>query len=335
VPLLGRLWHTLAWFFNFHLDLALPMLRRAVKIHRRDPVDLVWVTGPSSRCLLVGYWASRLLRKPLVLDIRDPWTYGSLWSPFSRLTAEVERKWARTILTAASRSVFTSPLTTAAMQARYPGEAASRMCTITNGHTGSSDVSPLRSAPEEKCLMSYVGSLNPRRRPDVLLDALKRVSRDPEVARDLRLQFVGGMAGHEAKIAALDVAGQVKDVGQVSHSESERYMRGADVNLLLQTITAGQDVIAGKTFEYLAARTPILGVVAPDGGDAWMLRESGGGSVVPFDDPGAVADEMLRLWKLWKDGTLADSVARVDVEPYSRRRLTGDLAKLLDEILQR
>jgi glycosyltransferase involved in cell wall biosynthesis len=183
--------------------------------------------------------------------------------------------------------------------------------------------------------MSYTGSLNPRRRPDVLLDALQRVSRDPEVADDLRLQFVGGMAGHEAKIAAHGVQGQVLDVGHVPHNESLGYMRGADVNLLLQTITAGRDVIAGKTFEYLAARKPILGVVASDGGDAWMLRESGGGSVGPFGAPGAVADEMLRLWKLWKDGTLADSVAQVDVEPYSRRRLTGDLAKLLDEILQR
>jgi glycosyltransferase involved in cell wall biosynthesis len=332
--LLERLWITLVWLFDFHLDLALPMLQRAVKINWRDPVDLVWVTGPSSHSLLVGYWASRLLRKPLVLDIRDPWTYGSLWFPFSRLTAALERKWARTILTAASRSVFTSPLTTAAMRERYPGASASKMCTITNGHTGEAAVSPLRSVPEGKCLMSYVGALNPRRRPDVLLDALQRVSRDPEVARDLRLQFVGGMAGHETKIAAHGVQEQVQDVGRVSHAESVRYMRGADVNLLLQTITAGQDVIAGKTFEYLAARKPILGVVAPDGGDAWLLRETSGGSIVPFDDPGAVADEMLRLWKLWKDGTLADSVAQVDVEPYSRRRLTGDLAKLLDEVLR-
>jgi glycosyltransferase involved in cell wall biosynthesis len=112
-------------------------------------------------------------------------------------------------------------------------------------------------------------------------------------------------------------------------------MRGADVNLLLQTITAGQDVIAGKIFEYLAARKPIIGVVAPDGGDAWLLRETGGGSVVAFNDPCAVADEMLRLWKLWKSGMLADSVAHVDMEAYSSRRLTGDLAKLLDEAVRR
>lgn len=333
-PLPMRLWKTLAWFFHFHLDLAVPILQRVAKMNWRDPVDLVWATSPSSHSLLVGYWASRLLRKPLVVDLRDPWTYGSLWLPFSRLTAACEKAWARTILTAASRTVFTSPLTMAAMQQRYPGAAAAKMRTITNGHTGEVDISPLRSAPEDKCLMSYTGSLNPRRCPDVLLDALQRVSRDPEVAKGLRLQFVGGMAGHEPKIAAHGLQEQVLDVGQVSHHESLGYMRGADVNLLLQTITAGQDVIAGKTFEYLAARKPIIGVVAPDGGDAWLLRETGGGSVVAFDDPRAVADEMLRLWKLWKNGMLADSVAQVDMDRYSRRRLTADLAKLLDEAMR-
>jgi glycosyltransferase involved in cell wall biosynthesis len=333
-PLLDRMWHTLAWAFSFHIDLAVPMLQRVVKVHLRDPVDLVWVTGPSSRSLLVGYWASRLLRKPLVLDIRDPWTYGSLWLPFSRLSGALEKKWASLILTAASRTVFTSPLTMAAMQERFPGVAASKMCTITNGHTGEGEVSSLRSVPGDECLMSYVGTLNERRCPDVLLDALQRASRDPEVARDLRLQFVGGMAGHEAKIAAYRVQEQVQDVGQVSYAESVQYMCGADVNLLLQTITEGYDVIAGKTFEYLAARKPIVGVVAPDGGDAWLLRQTGGGTVVPFDDPRAVADEMLRLWKLWKVGSLADAVAKVDVERYSRGNLTRGLAGLFDEVLQ-
>ena len=76
------------------------------------------------------------------------------------------------------------------------------------------------------------------------------------------------------------------------------------------------------------------GVAAHDGGGAWVLRRSRGGSVVPFDDPKAVADEMIRLWKLWKNGGLADSVARVDVEPYSRRHLTADLAERFDQIVR-
>jgi hypothetical protein len=42
-----------------------------------------------------------------------------------------------------------------------------------------------------------------------------------------------------------------------------------DVNVLLQTVTAGTDVIAGKAFDYLASDKPLLAVVDPCGGDAW------------------------------------------------------------------
>ena len=249
-----------------------------------------------------------------MLDIRDPWTYGSQWQACSRLAAAVERKWARIILAAASRSVFTSPLSMPPpCRSATPARPQRRCVPSRTGTRTSPTCSPLRSVPDEKCLMSYVGSFNPRRRPDVLLDALQRVCRDPEVARDLRLQFVGGMAGHEAKIADPWRAGAGAGRGAgVATTKSVRYMRGADVNLAAPDHhSTGQDVIAGKTFEYLATRKPILGVVAPEGGDAWLLRETGGGRVVPFGrTQDAVADEILRLWKLWKDGTLADSLRR-------------------------
>lgn len=334
MPLHRRAWHTLTWLFNFHLDLALPMLQRALELHRREPVDLVWVSAPSSHNLVVGYCAARLLRRPLVVDLRDPWTYGSSWRPCSRVMAAVERRWAQTILRAASRTVLTSPLTLAVMQERFPGEAASKMCTITNGHAGEVNAAPLRSAPDDCFLISYVGSFIPPRRPDLLLDALARVCRDPEIARDLRLQCVGGLAGHEQTIASLGLRETVIDVGRVSHAESVRYMRGADVNLVVQSIGSDPDVIAGKTFECLAARRPVLGIVAPAGGDAWLLRETGAGSVASFHDPDAVADEIRRLWRCWRDGRLEKSVEAVALERYSRRHLSGELAALFDDVLK-
>ncbi|MHC4066248.1 MAG: hypothetical protein ACYSUI_17365, partial [Planctomycetota bacterium] len=38
VPLLMRLWKTLAWVFHYHLDIGAPLLQRAVKIGWRDSV---------------------------------------------------------------------------------------------------------------------------------------------------------------------------------------------------------------------------------------------------------------------------------------------------------
>ncbi|HXS18443.1 MAG TPA: hypothetical protein VN764_14700, partial [Polyangiaceae bacterium] len=69
------------WALEWHLDWAPPALVRALADREARQVDLVWVSAPQARNLFVGDTLSRILNKPLVVDLRDPWTYGSLWSP--------------------------------------------------------------------------------------------------------------------------------------------------------------------------------------------------------------------------------------------------------------
>ncbi len=324
----------LYWLFYWHMDWALPGIVKSLEVQRKAKADLIWVTAPHTRNLFIGYWVARLTNKPLVLDIRDPWTYGSIWMPKNETMANVERYWARRILGAAQRIVFTSPLTAEEMGRRFP-HAADKMRTITNGFADLGEPEPLRLAPTDACVFSYVGSLNPRRSPQVLLEALQLANRDPDFRAAARLQFIGGMAGYDALIDEYGVSNQVVDVGRVTQKDSVRYMCGADVNVLLQTIEEGQDVIAGKCFEYLAARKPILGVCSPTGGDAWLLRQDPSSRVVPFDSPPAVAAAMLDLWRAWAAPTDhgAETTDTLDIERFSRRNLTAQLADLFDEIL--
>jgi glycosyltransferase involved in cell wall biosynthesis len=113
---------------------------------------------------------------------------------------------------------------------------------------------------------------------------------------------------------------------------AERLIRGADVNVLLQTITEGQGVIAGKLYDYLAARKPILAVVSRAGGDAWLLEQLGLGSVVAFDDVDAIARAFLELWQRWRSGTL-ESFEAAEVQRFDYQNLSAELAALFDEVL--
>src|SRR5690606_5483551 len=183
----------------------------------------------------------------------------------------------------------------------------------------------------DKCLFRYTGVLNDRRIPDVLLQGLALAARDPELARDVRLEFVGGMAGHEGKISDYGVEPLVSLRGHVPKRMAERLIFGSDINVLLQTITTGQDVIAGKVFDYLAAKKPILAIVSKTGGDAWLLQKTRTGTVVSFDDPQGVADAIRDLWQRWRAGQR--EVESVDLEPFSSRALTGRLAEVFDEVL--
>ena len=105
-------------------------------------------------------------------------------------------------------------------------------------------------------------------------------------------------------------------------------MRGADVNVLLQTVTAGTDVIAGKTFDYLASDKPILAVVDPCGGDAWLLKQFEGPAISPCADAHPAADAILALHARWMMGTLPS--VKGNLAAYERRHLSQRLAEELD-----
>ncbi len=327
----SRMRATAAWFALWHLDWLPPAFVRGVATARRDGVELVWVTAPHMKNLVLGYALSRRLRKPLIVDLRDPWTYGSLWRPVSPLAEKIERGWAEKILREASLIVFASPLTQQETEARFP-ELRGRCTTITNGYSkAEAAITPLRGGFAGKFLLRHTGALSARRTPDVLLRALRLVlERQPALRSTLHLEFVGDPGGHEARLSDSGRAPCVSARGQVSRAESLALMRGADVNVLLQTVTAGTDVIAGKTFDYLAAEKPVLAAVDPAGGDAWLLRQFRGAVMTPCANADAVAGAILELHALWTAGALPAAVG--DLAQYERRHLSRRLAEELDRL---
>ncbi len=319
----------LNWWLHWQLDwAALASLVARLAAARYEP-ELIWATGPPFRGLSLAARLASQLGKPLVLDLRDPWTYGSLWSPETPGVAESERAQAERVLAQAERIVFTSPLTLESMHQRFPALPRAKLLTITNGFD-EAPVAPLRGWPEDKCVFRYVGTLNARRQPDGLLRAFELAGREPGFREAAVLELIGSAGGHEAKASALAPGLQVAFRGPVSHAKSQRYMFGSDINLLLQTISEGQDVVSGKAFEYLQAGKPILAVVDPAGGDAWLMRETGAGRIAPWNDEAAIAEQLVACWHAWRAGERSmPSSAR---DGYRRRELTARLAACFEEL---
>lgn len=304
------------------------------KAFRRSGYDIIWATGPPWEALHVGYLLSVLTKRPLVADIRDPWTYGKVLQAATPKAMRKQVRWEKRVLRRAARSVYTSPLTTETTKRRSEKSLADRMVTITNGFDQYSQEAK-RTTSENKCLFSYVGNLfRLNRQPTIIFEGLKIACQDSQMAKDIRFQFVGGMAGFEGDIKKYGIEDQVECVGYVSLQDSLRYMCGADVLVLLQTIKGeGNDVVGGKAYEYLAARKPILGIVSEDGGDAWLIRTTQAGVITGIDDPHRVAEGFRHYYQLWKDDRLASATGDCDISRFKRQNLARDLAALFDEIL--
>lgn len=319
----------LRWWAHWEVDWALLATGAGWLEAKRAPPDVIWVSAPHFRNCAVGCRLAEWLDKPLVVDLRDPWTYGSLWRPKTEKIANVERGWAARVLRRASRVAFTSPLTLAAMHQRFPELPRERWRTITNGFDDV-PVTPLRGVPDRICLFRYVGMLNERRQPDLLIRAFAHAAEDPAFRAGAALEFIGNAGGQEGK-GALAPGCNVRFLGHVSRADSLRYMFGSDVNVLLQTISEGQDVISGKAFDYLHARKPMLAVVDEAGGDAWLVRETGAGRVAPWSDVASIATAMRACWDDFRTGRRGIDLR--GVEKYSRRGQAAQLAAILDEAI--
>jgi glycosyltransferase involved in cell wall biosynthesis len=319
----------LAWWSHWELDWSALATLAGLAQARQTPPDLIWVSGPHFRNYVVGLRLSLWLNRPLVVDMRDPWTYGSLWSPKTPKIAETERRWAERVLGHAARVVFTSPLTLEAMHQRFPTLRSDKLSILTNGFDAT-PVEPLRDVPETQCLFRYVGMLNARRHPDPLIVAFARAAEVPEFRRQAVLEFIGNASGHDQK-ASLAPGCNVRFLGHVSRADSLRYMFGSDVNVLLQTISEGQDVVSGKAFDYLHAQKPILAAVDEAGGDAWLVRETRSGRIAAWHDTDAIAREMLECFHAWQAGVR--QIDSNDTARYSRRGLTERLAQIFDQVL--
>lgn len=275
----------------------------------------------------VGVLASALARRyrlPWVGDWRDPWT---LWrmGPFPtyahyRYTKHVEGA----ALRSANVSVTTSHVTREDWLRLFPKNLdPARVETIYNGYDP--DVldrvapAPRDTSPEKK--IAYVGTFyyDPtgralfapmwRRAPHRWLFYTPRredwLYRSPyfflrglaRLAGRVRVDFAGAVPHWlPDMLRETGTERYVRLLGPVSHSDAIRLEKSADALLLTSAkVIGGRDYsIAGKLFEYIGLRRPILGVLT-DGAMRDIVEQTGLGVLADPDDTDAVAAAIERI----------------------------------------
>ena len=125
--------------------------------------------------------------------------------------------------------------------------------------------------------------------------------------------------------------------GYVTHADSIELMRSANLLFLpMQNLPPGvrATIVPGKTYEYLASGTTILGAV-PDGDARDILTEAGNAVIVRPDDVDGIVEALRARIKALRDGT-PSPVTRPDVVArFEYRHLAGELAAIFDEVLSK
>jgi len=309
-----------------------PSARFLRKYLHQHPVELIVTTGPPHSMHLIGLALKKQLDIPWVADFRDPWSEIDFYEQLSltKFADRKHKKLEKKVLTAADRVIAVGEI-----RARDLEAIAERpVDVITNGYD-ESDFFTGRVTPDSKFSIIHVGALNRDRNHLAFWQALESlVDQEPGFASDLEVRLIGkNDISVDTHIASCGLEKYVFKDAYVPHDQIPHVLQAAFLLYLpINNTPKPNSIIPGKIFEYLASGRPVLGTGPVAGDAAAILRRTGSGTMIDFNDQEGIRKALLTFYKQFRKGERKSSAAPAS---YSRENLTRDLATLFDTVKEK
>ncbi|MGA9324835.1 MAG: glycosyl transferase family 1, partial [Salegentibacter sp.] len=292
---------------------------------KENNIDTIITTGPPHSLHLIGLQLKEQMGTRWLADFRDPWTQIGYHEKLKLTSASRKKHEAleKEVLQKADEIITTSFTT----RAEFEGKTKRPVTVITNGFEKAA-VEEIKL--DEKFSISHIGSLLSGRDPGNLWRILAELVHDnKDFATDLELNLAGAVS--EEVVQSIKKAGLGKNLilkGYVSHDEALELQKKSQLLLLIEIDSEEtRGIIAGKLYEYMAAKRPILAI----GPESWdverIISETGTGKVFSYRAGQELKEYLMQAYKDYKAGNLKSKAT--NIEQYSRRNLTGKLAKLI------
>lgn len=307
---------------------------------RTASLSVVIASSPPTLAALIGQIAARDLKLPLVLDLRDPWTYsiGAVYrSPIDLL---IHKRMEERALTDAALVIANTETSRQAMIRDFSLDS-DKVVVLPNGYDEAScRASEARvrsqSIARRQFKVVYAGlsssHVNQRKRggllkkllrldvepvatdwtvrsPWYVLEALRRLCEvRPEVSKNLVLQWVGPISEITEKLLSAHRPYFCVDApGAVSEQMALDYIFAADLLVLLQVGMRrdGKEectAIPGKLYSYLRAGKPILSI-ADSAELCDLLRGVPGATHVGARDVDSIVSSLASNFDTWQATT--------------------------------
>lgn len=301
----------------------------AIRIVKREGIDVVVTTSPPSSVHLVGAAVKRATGIPWVADLRDSVVahpHRDAERMLVRVKEQGEHAVAKLISHSANVIVCVSDAIADEMKERNPN---GDVVTIANG-SDFDDFAGLEHRASDRFRITHTGSFFGKRDPRPFLTALS------ESGLDIQARFLGDFRSADREWAEqLDLGDRLELISYAPRRRSLELQRDSEALLLLipEAGGRGKGVLSGKVFEYLAAERPILALVPPDGAAAALIRDAGAGVVVAPEDVEGIKAALHDLHTRWRDGALdAPPLSEEWRRRVSRRTRVEELAELLERL---
>lgn len=308
-----------------------PSIRFLIKYLKENPVDAIVSTGPPHSMHMIALGLKKRLNIPWLADFRDPWTNIDFYEEL-RLTSRADKKHhklEKLILEKADKITVISK----GMADDFNSILEREYSVITNGFDEDDIPDQKEVVLESNFSITHIGSIGKSRNPDVFWKVVKnKVNSDTDFSKKLKIKLVGKIdyAVNES-LVNYDLDHFVERIEYLPHDKLHKYQKESQVLLLLINDTPNANLIlTGKFFEYIGSKRPIL-CIGPEGGNAaQIIKDNNFGDVCGFHDEVKLSKIIDYYFELYKKQELKSRGH--NREKYTRKKLSGDLAEILNII---
>jgi len=342
--------------------------QKIAEVNQADKIDHVLVTMPPyGMASLAGMVKSSLPDTPVSVDLRDPWAFDGVYAYPNKSAWRQNIQAMRKTVQGVDGLVVNTPEAAKKVMKTFEDVQAERVCVVTNGYEPDLFEGSMPSMPEgyvENDLhLVHVGTLHSRavmrnrglvgwlrrlktyraERLDMtgrtalpILQAIGRLRKlaHPGIER-LKLVLVGLDDAATRQIAEESgCADQILMTGYMPHDQAVAWLRWAQCLFLpLHGLPDSERslIVPGKTYEYLASQTPILGAL-PQGDVRQFLEESERAFIAPPCDVDQIAARLSEVIEAHQQGKLPKGQPETWAHRFSRPVLTQQLCDFLERI---
>ncbi|MDD4374129.1 MAG: glycosyltransferase family 4 protein [Bacteroidales bacterium] len=311
-----------------------PSVRFLKKWLQSNPVDLIVTTGPPHSMHLIAMQLKEKTGIMWLADFRDPWTNIDYYQDLM-LGKRADRKHHQLelkVLKNADAVTVVSP----GMSKEFTEIYNRNYAVIPNGFDTSDFKKTEKLNPESGFSLAHIGALVKTRNPLILWKVLNELCKESDAfSADLKIKLIGNVDVFvRESLQANELMDKLEILPYLPHEEVVIEQMRAQVLLLLINRTPNAHLIlTGKLFEYMGAGRPILGIGPVAGDAAAILKETGAGVMVDFEEEEKLKHYIRSFYQKFQNGSLINSPE--DIYQYSRYELTRKMANEFDRITSR
>jgi len=302
-------------------------IQKARAIIKANGIRNVIVSSPAHSAQIIGMKLKKQLGNGinLLVDYRDSWNTRGIFKKRNRISQSINEYLEKRVLEASDRFIYVTEPVLKKINEKF-FNITEKSTLVMNGYDAHVEVDPRKYfGRNNKLTIGFFGFMSDRKgshiNPEMFFRSVEKIK------NKIKLAFYGSVD------ISRDWQERLKNTLEIHkhipHAEVITEMRKMDLLLLLYSESDGADeVIPGKTFEYIFAERPLI-VVAPENMEAFRLvREERLGYSVNIHDEDEILNTLCDIHEKWEKANLI-RYSRDDYFKFSRQVQYSRLLHLL------